>query len=219
MTHERKSLKPKYITNREFESDLDREIAILEHYPVFNRDMESTISVGSPGWRDRYYQSCFGIDSEKEIREVVSRYCQTLLWTLNYYLDTCPDWSWYYPYRHCPLFVDLVKYAPVDDEWTIPDQKHKKIMTPYQQLLLVLPQSSFTLLPKNYQKYLQQSLTPLTPYYPQKYRLDTYHKNKGWECPPILPNFDLSHLSDISKKTLTRDEKARIKSKGEIRVC
>ena len=71
-------------------------------------------------------------------------------------------------------------------------------MTPYQQLLLVLPQMSFSLL-KSYHKYLQQPLSDLTPFYPSEYRLDTYHKNRLWECLPILPNFELSNLSNISK--------------------
>ena len=211
--HEKKLMKPHYITEKTYDTPYDRELAIVEHYPVFHRDLEKKINIGRPGWRKRYYRQCFGVTSESEIEKLVDTYCKTLMWTMYYYLDTCPDWSWYYPYRHCPLFVDLHKYAPSD--FTVPKSTTKP-MTPYQQLLLVLPQTSFSLLPKSYQKYLQQPLSDLTPFYPTEYNLDTYHKNRLWECLPILPNFELSDLGHISKKSLTRDEKARIKKEGVI---
>ena len=212
--HQKKMMKPHYITEKDYENDFEREKAILEFYPVFHREMEQEVDIFTPGWRERYYRRCFGVSSEKEISNIVEIYCKTLMWTLNYYLDKCPDWNWYYPYRHCPLFQDLIKYVPSD--FTSPSSS-QKAMTPYQQLLLVLPPSSFPLLPKKYQKYLQ-SASELTPYFPTTYQLDTYHKNKNWECNPILPLFDLSHLDKISKVGLSRDEKNRIKSQGLINI-
>ena len=215
LTHEKKAMKPHYITNREYENSYERELDKLKFYPVFHREMEYNIDVGSPGWRKRYYQECFGVSGEEEIKELVYQYCYMLSWTLKYYLEECPDWTRYYPYRHMPLFQDLAKYAPP----TFPDPvvSGSQPVSPYQQLLLVLPQNSFSLLPVNYQKYLRQSaLNDLTPFYPTNYRLDTLHKTQSWECSPILPRFDIEHLTTICKKGLTRDEKERIKTSGSI---
>ena len=58
-------------------------------------------------------------------------------------------------------------------------------------------------------------MSELTPFYPIEYKLDTYHKNQLWECPPVLPRYDLTHLDKIIKKPLTREEKTRIKS-GDV---
>ena len=57
ITHEKKLMKPRYITEKEYDTPYDRELFMIEHYPVFHRDIESRkINISSSGWRMRYYK-------------------------------------------------------------------------------------------------------------------------------------------------------------------
>ena len=81
-------------------------------------------------------------------------------WTLRYYLDGVPSWSWYFPYHHAPLLGDLaalLRSAPASLAAPWPPSRPLK---PFEQLMAVLPPSSgLTALPPQYAELMR----PETP--------------------------------------------------------
>ena len=65
------------------------------------------------------------------------KYIEGLQWILNYYYKGVSSWGWFYPYHFAPKITDLKR---VDDFKF--DFELGKPLTPYQQLMGVLPEES-----------------------------------------------------------------------------
>ena len=56
-------------------------------------------------WKDRYYKSRFewGMENQKEMRNLTQNYVQGLQWVLFYYYRGVASWPWFYGYHYSPM--------------------------------------------------------------------------------------------------------------------
>lgn len=154
-------------------------------------------------WKGQYYNFFTDVDpsdysSYNSLRtNMVKNYLSSLIFTLYYYNESCPSYSWYYKYRAPPLFSDI--YTILDkhhfDINTIEFSKGKPF-TPFQQLSLILPRQSKEILPTEYQFVFDEYET----YYPQIFKIDAFMGLKYIYSEAILPESDCSKmLNEIEK--------------------
>lgn len=105
-------------------------------------------------WKSQYYTHFCGFtpqDSTRYNRDwsaLVRNYLESLMFTLRYYTEGCPSWSWFYRYRVAPIPSDV--YTVLDkqllDMNTLVFEQGQPY-TPYQQLMMILPPESMTMIP------------------------------------------------------------------------
>jgi 5'-3' exonuclease len=165
-------------------------------------------------WKPIYYQHFFNLNQNilPEYNNYRSKIClnylESLMFTLKYYFEGIPSWTWYYRFRAPPtmsdLCVNLGKYVK-----NINDIKFEigEPYKPFDQLMLILPPQMGHLLPKSYEKLMKNELLQ---YYPIDFELDVFLGGKHIYSEPILPNIDDKHiLSETDKIVLTAEEKTR----------
>jgi 5'-3' exonuclease len=190
----------------EFEKNL------MENYPILNRDEEISINIRhqDKNWQLRYYSVCFHFEPTRDnIDTACLKYLQGLLWTLTYYYKGCYAWDWYYPYHHSPTIYNIYKFVNDIDKWKTIKLSKSEPYKPFEQLMCILPPESKHLLPDSYQSLIC-STSPIIQYYPESYKFDTIYRRFFWQCPPILPPINSSHLRKVlQKKSLTKEEQLR----------
>jgi 5'-3' exonuclease len=133
-------------------------------------------------WRDQYYKhGLWGASPADAVRD----YMKTLQWTLAYYLGAAVDPTWYYPWLLPPLLSDLVQYAYVPDKGAATHVMgiNTRTLQPLEQLAMVLPVSSFHLLPAEL-----QTLPARYPHaWPESWDTFSLGRRFLWECEPLIP--------------------------------
>jgi 5'-3' exoribonuclease 2 len=151
-------------------------------------------------WRTRYYNHYYKL-KEDEIdsycMKMVGHYMKGLKWVTCYYFDKCPAWDWYYPYDNPPFLSDMInnKYNFQDIQFKLGEP-----MTPFEQLLTVLPRKSAYLLPECLQKIMLNNKGSAVHLYPNKFELDMIGKKKYWMVHPILPPLEISLIRAMFNK-------------------
>ena len=181
---------------KEFLNDLDK-------FPLRNKPKHTFSPRDDPKWRNSYYHFIFGANTPDLITDSCNNYIDGLMWTTNYYFNKSANNDWYYKYSYAPCASDLFKHvvSSPQDSFTV---KQKILfsnigpaVTPQLQLLMVLPPQSVDLLPPELQSYMTDMTKGCLHYYPKDFKTQTYLKNKGWECIPVLPLVDVSRLRSM----------------------
>ena len=135
--------------NDNLQTQTDKEYK-LSNIPKQNREIEKYINIEEIGWEKRYYKTLFDIDIDDERkRDICVCYLEGLEWNINYYINGCMNWKWYYPYFYPPLLQDLFKYIPMFDTKLIKEGIEVEESLPaLVQLSYVIPSSSLYLLPE-----------------------------------------------------------------------
>jgi len=158
------------------------------------------IQYTSPGWKDRYYKTKFNI-TDKQLQdnpsllanirtEVASSYIEGLAWVLHYYFRGPASWEWYYPFHYPPFasdFEDIPQLVIQFEPNTIP-------LTPFEQLMSVLPPASSDLLPKPLADLMLDPYSPIADFYPTDFRIDMNGKKQAWLGVVLLPFIDQNLL-------------------------
>jgi len=133
-------------------------------------------------WRQIYDQEALlGADPQQATKE----YLNSLAWTLAYYSGAPVDLYWYYPWYLPPRIETVAAYltatpTPLCLETPATPRTPLK---PEEQLAMVLPQTSFHLLPKEF-----QVLPTLYPHaFPIQWTLFSLGRKILWECEPLIP--------------------------------
>jgi 5'-3' exonuclease len=130
-------------------------------------------------WKAVYdTQALWGAD----LNLCVKHYLESLVWTLAYYSGAPIDTYWYYPWLLPPRSEAIVMYLKSNSLPVVPNTKQAELRC-IEQLAMVLPESSFHLLPKEL-----QNLPKLYPYaWPVKWGYYSYGRRFMWECEPLIP--------------------------------
>jgi 5'-3' exonuclease len=144
-----------------------------------DRDKPSWIL--NDNWRQIYdEEALLGADPTHATKQ----YLNSLAWTLAYYSGAPIDLYWYYPWYLPPRIETVAAYcattrAPLLETPATP----RTPLKPEEQLAMVLPQSSFHLLPKEF-----QALPSLYPHaFPIQWELFSLGRKILWECEPLIP--------------------------------
>jgi 5'-3' exonuclease len=137
-----------------------------------------TKGVLKESWRHEYWMF---LHRSYDIEQVCKEYLKGCQWILDYYTGKPVNRLWMFPAWLPPLWSDLAKYLAentVDCSQIVTDSP-----TPEEQLAMVLPQSSFHLLPKEF-----QALPTLYPHaFPIQWELFSLGRKILWECEPLIP--------------------------------
>lgn len=101
---------------------------------------QNIVVIDLDGYKVAYYE-------KKHIKSVVSAshdYLDGCQWVLTYYLSGIDDWSWVYPYSYAPFAMEISESI---DTYKPRYINRKTPITPFEQLLCVIPPKSANLLP------------------------------------------------------------------------
>jgi 5'-3' exoribonuclease 2 len=76
-------------------------------------------------------------DARACVRELCTKYLESLVWVLQYYYAGCTSWKWFFPYRYAPLASDMTGLADMKVEFELGQP-----FRPMEQLMAVLPPAS-----------------------------------------------------------------------------
>ena len=115
---------------------------------------------------------------------VTKQYLNSLAWTLAYYSGAPVDLHWYYPWYLPPRMETVAEYLASTSTPLLETPATPRIpLKPEEQLAMVLPQTSFHLLPKEF-----QALPTLYPHaFPIQWTLFSLGRKILWECEPLIP--------------------------------
>jgi len=209
---------PKYIERiqkRSCLSDDPYEQAIwnMENSPLFNTEDPIKLGQDTPEvYKYRFYEHNYGISLNQQ--EYVNNICQEYLtgikWTIMYYFDKCPAWDWYYHYRHTPFVSDIVSFLKTNFDINKVKFIDKFNITPFTQLLMVLPPQCYNLLPINYSQLMITSTSPIIDLYPVNIKIDFLYKDSYHKCVPMIPNIDIKRiLNAVDRIQISKDENQR----------
>jgi len=147
-------------------------------------------------WKQQYYSWFTGVDASDKKgyndtrTRMVHNYLESLLFTLHYYVQGCPSWTWYYRYRVAPMPSDIFTVLSKQrfDMNSIRFTRNEPL-TPFQQLMMILPMNQ-----------IEQNLPPdlmtlaRSPgwsfYYPAQFEVDALAGNKYIYCEAVLPEME-----------------------------
>ena len=141
--------------------------------------VENPQMILKPTWKEIYdTEALWNADKEK----VAKSYIDSLLWTFAYYSGEQVDMYWYYPWLLPPRAESILDYLNTKPQFAIPNTPRTPI-TPTEQLAMVLPLSSFSLLPPEF-----INLEKNHPYaWPTSWANFSFGRRFLWECEPLIP--------------------------------
>lgn len=190
----------------------------LEKYGYIEDTYADTIRGGTPGWQTRYYNYYHNMNyrsgNPKDYKRRVLPICQSYIdmtrWVLGYYQGNHTNWSWHYPYDAAPTTADLYDfYEDLDLDTAIPADAP---VSPYEQLMSILPPESAGLLPPPLADYMVNPHSELHHMYPIAVKFVLEGNKFRHECKARLPLVDRHSISEIVAavgETLTPDQKRR----------
>lgn len=149
--------------------------------------IEEKWEVNIENYRNDYYSNHF---QENNLEKVSHDYLDGMRWVLSYYIYGVPDWKWRYNYHYAPFSVTLAKHLKT---YKFSEYTKTSPISPFIQLLCVLPPKSSRLLPKPLDNILNNKLHE---YCPEVLEIDYDGKRQQWEGIVKLPMIDY----DVVKK-------------------
>lgn len=141
---------------------------------------------------------------DDNMKDIVIDYLKSLCFTIKYYMNELPSWTYFYKYHAAPLPSDIVNIIKkfninINDYLTF----DKDIpFSPFMQLLLVLPKEKSYFIPKPvnqimFDKKYKQLYPPINTVH-----MNALHEHKFIYSEVILKHFSPQNIQDIQKKYL-----------------
>lgn len=109
-------------------------------------------------------------------------YLEALAWCFAYYKGDSVDMEWYYPWWIAPPLQDVAHLLKKTSTLSIPKTIRTPLL-PVEQLAMVLPYSSYSLLPSIYQAFPKEH----PELFPVEWTLFSLGRRLLWECEPMIP--------------------------------
>jgi 5'-3' exonuclease len=154
-----------------------------------------------PNWKEKYLTQFFnGFSYNKEdIYRVCKEYLYGIQWIWAYYSGTYDNvcFNWFYPFNLPPLWCWLKDN--LTETQTLPSFPNKVLVRasdikPIEQLSLVLPLESWSLIPDGPEKMLPK-LAP--QFYPSAFTFESTGKRFFWECESLIPLPSILEVKEI----------------------
>jgi 5'-3' exonuclease len=175
----------------------------VPHNPRFEKCF-SVIDYKNPNWKKQYYNIFFDFDCTKPqnnvcLDAICKNYFDGILFTAKYYFDGAISWYWYNPYPVAPFVSDLYDYL---QRMETKDINMLSIPTgpPFsstEQLMMVLPKKSASLLPK---KLADEMEGRLAVFYPDEFEWIAEEKMMLYSIEPKLPLLDIDRIRAVIRE-------------------
>lgn len=178
-----------------------------------NNNTNSIISLED--YKKQYYKNKlnFNIDNQtlydKQIHKLCNEYLRGFQFVLSYYLYDIPDWYWFYPYHYAPFFSDILNYLNSIKQKRLAEKiinntlsfkfNKNEPLTPYEQLLAVLPPESSNILPEPFSKLMTSDDSEIKTFYPNTNSIKVETKNE-YEKHILVPFINVQLLRTSFKK-------------------
>jgi len=184
--------KKKYSVNYKGHNEYEQKMASVYTLPskwyveqeIYDNGMKN-------GWASIYYDKFLMNDRSK----IVSEYLKGLQWILDYYNGEQIEFDWFYPYMNTPLWKDVFNF--INNDYIGKGRfvyKYELPISPEQQLVLVLPPNSYTLIPNiKYQKFLNK----YPQFFPSRFGVHSLGKKWIYECESDIPIISSEFLRKI----------------------
>lgn len=194
-------------------------VDLIEFYPSLpqNKDeVARVIALGTTNnWRLTYYMGLFDIrraNVPHTMRESTLSYLIGMSWVINYYTARPKDATWFYPFGYAPTVrdlantlhgeMDVVKRITTVTEYS--QSQAAEFVPAVVQLLSILPPTSVDLLPPAARPLMTTESGGCLHFYPKRFAVHTFLKNRLWECHPKLPVLDVDWIHSCYRKQLQR---------------
>ena len=159
---------------------------LLEKHSSLSQKPPFKYALDISEYKKEYYSTKFSTN----IKQICHEYIEGMQWVLSYYTKGVPDWKWCFKHHYAPFAKEIANHI---DDFVYTPKKNTQPSTPFQQLLCVLPPSSFSLLPNPLGLLLKDSMSPLKPFCTEHFEIDLSGKKQEWEGIVLLPmvNFDI----------------------------
>jgi 5'-3' exonuclease len=139
-------------------------------------------------WESHYDRlALLGVAPTQAARE----YLQALAWTLAYYAGRPVDMDWYYALPNPPRVATLL--AALTPDLLVAPATARPLLQPIEQLAMVLPASSFHLVPTELRR-----LDALLPHaWPTAWALHSFARTQRWKCEPMIPMISATQIRDL----------------------
>jgi 5'-3' exonuclease len=148
-------------------------------------------------WKEKYMTHFFNGFSynKKDIHKVCKEYLYGIQWIWAYYTGAMENvcFNWFYPFNLPPLWQWLRDFKELP---TFPEKVLVKAsdIRPVEQLALVLPLESWSLIPPCKEKALPQ-IAP--QFYPSAFSFESVGKRYFWECESMIPLPSILEVKEI----------------------
>lgn len=166
-------------------------------------------------YKDKFH---FNIENQTILKKQVNNLCKEYLkgsqFVLTYYLYDIPDWYWFYPYHYSPFFSDICEYLKYLKSNENPQKINKTLsfkfeknepLTPYEQLLAVLPTESSNILPKPFSELMTKNDSPISNFYPKLDTIKVEYKSE-YEKTILVPFIDVKLLRNTFKEVFENEK-------------
>ena len=152
-------------------------------------------------WKETYLTHFFNgfTFNNRAIHRVCKDYLYGIQWIWAYYTGVYENvcFNWFYPFNLPPLWIWLKDYL---NEFVIMPEFPEKVLVraadirPVEQLVLVLPLESWSLIPPCVEKRLPE-LAP--QFYPSTFSFESVGKRYFWECESMIPLPSILEVKEI----------------------
>jgi 5'-3' exonuclease len=178
------AFKKKYRTKQTPRSDRERAMLPVENLPIEWAEERTLCNLKTfelyEDWSDRYYD----YDGKQDIHQKCVSYFSGLQWVLNYYTGKDVSTDWMYAWTYPPLWKDLYATSIARESLPPAEGPSTKRLAPQQQLAMVLPYESWSLVRSPPLKTLPARLPAFC--HPFQ-RFHSLGKRWLWECSPDIP--------------------------------
>jgi 5'-3' exonuclease len=152
-------------------------------------------------WKETYMVHFFNgfTFNKRSVNRVCKDYLYGIQWIWAYYSGVYENvcFNWFYPFNLPPLWVWLKDY--LNEFMIIPEFPEKVLVRaadirPVEQLVLVLPLESWSLIPPCVEKRLPE-LAP--QFYPTAFSFESVGKRYFWECESMIPLPSILEVKEI----------------------
>lgn len=161
---------------------------------------EEDNSINFENYRKDYYET----KHMNEVEKVCEDYLDGCQWVLTYYVNGISDWEFIYKHHYSPFATELCKYVK---DYNFKKSRKTFPLTPFEQLLCVLPPSNSSFLPSPLNTLYT---TELKQFCPTEFKINYEGKKKKWEGVVELPVVDFEYVKKIYR------EKEKLIDKKEI---
>jgi len=179
----------------------------VPYNPLFEKCFQ-VIDYCHSGWKKKYYQLYFDINIDDEndqvcLQNICKNYFDGIAFVARYYFDGQISWNWYNPYPTCPFGSDLSNHLKTISDINLTQLEEGTPFMPYEQLMMVLPKTSGSLLPPVLEAEMRSKR--LERFYPDEFEWIAWERVKLFMVEPKLPELDIPLIRSVVRELIKID--------------